>query len=350
MLAVGCTQDNPWFSVPSSDDGAPAESTSTTEPDATSAITSGEPIDSSGAPVMTSGGIDLDTSGDPGTASSSAETTSPSAETSTSSSSAEDSSSDTSSSSDPGETSSGESTDGGDGTTDGLCVGACETPNCGACPVVPQVEFDGFTIDAYEVTNDQYAAFLAVEFGPGLQSAACGWNSDFTPKVWPPAQAGTHPVVWVDWCDAYEYCEWAGKRLCGKINGGEGGYDFNEGVADKNTNQWYRACSGTGGNLYPYGAQFNPSACNGEATQYDATVPVGIMDGCEGSAGGLFDMSGNVWELVDACDGDGPEAECLRRGGGFLSNQTDLRCDLQSHRPRNARFDHVGLRCCTDVP
>ena len=51
--------------------------------------------------------------------------------------------------------------------------------------------------------------------------------------------ADHHPIVWVDWCDAYAYCKGVGKRLCGAIGGGP--VDFHTGYADTNQSQWYRA-------------------------------------------------------------------------------------------------------------
>lgn len=347
LLLTACTRENPWFSV-QSDDGAPADASSTTEPDATSAVTSGEPMSS--GPAMTSGAIDPDTSGDPAETSSSSSSpsapamTTTTADVSTSSESGE-----------PGSSSSigGESTDTGESTGDGLCT-VCGTPGCGDCPVVPQVEFDGkFSIDAYEVTNIKYMEFLAVPISPEIQHPACSWKTDFTPGgPWPPSmEQGKFPVVSIDWCDAEAYCKWAGKRLCGAIGGGPGGYDFDSGIADKNTNQWYRACSGTGGNLFPYGNMHEPGRCNDVWAMKGGRVEVGSLPDCWGSAQGLFDMNGNVFELVDACEGDGDDALCLRRGGSFKTDLAkDERCDLMSPRPRSARFDYVGTRCCTDLP
>lgn len=345
LLTAACARENPWFSV-QSEDGAPAEGSSTTEPDATSAATSGEPM--SGGPAMTTEGVDPDTSGDPA---------STSASTSTSTSASSTTTADESTSGEPGETGSSSSvgeasTEEGGSTGDGLCT-MCGTPGCGECPEVPQVSFDGkFSIDAYEVTNAKYAAFLEVPISPEIQHPACAWKTDFTPGMWPPPmEHGKLPVVLIDWCDAEAYCKWAGKRLCGAIGGGPGGFDFDSGIADKNTNQWYRACSGTGGNLYPYGSTHEPGRCNDAWAMKGGRVEVGSMPDCWGSAPGLFDMNGNVFELVDACEGDGDDALCLRRGGSFKTDLAkDERCDLMSPRARSARYDYVGTRCCTDLP
>jgi hypothetical protein len=79
-------------------------------------------------------------------------------------------------------------------------------------------------IDATEVTNAHYAAFLASSPAPGSGPGACTWNVRYEPLFhWPPPpERAAFPVVDVDWCDAFAYCAWAGKRLCGDPGGGPG--------------------------------------------------------------------------------------------------------------------------------
>src|SRR5262249_6416251 len=104
----------------------------------------------------------------------------------------------------------------------GDCAGGyCNAGSCGACPMdmveVPHPA-GTFCIDATEVTNGAYKAFLAASPDPSAQPAFCGWNTDYSPSSF--YGPDDHPVVYVDWCDAYAYCEAAGKRLCGAIGGG----------------------------------------------------------------------------------------------------------------------------------
>ncbi len=353
LSMVACTRGNPWFHVATDDEGGAG-----TTIDAGTSGGPGEPMTTS-VSATTGGVIDPDTSGDPPDPSTTGEPTATvtgypftSSETGapgTSSTSSEPGTAST------GETTSGESTDTGDSTSEGGECLVCGTPNCGACPVGPMVGFDGeFEIDAYEVTNLQYADFLEIKVGPALQSPSCGWNEDFTPLVWPLQAELIHvPVVGVDWCDAYAYCKWAGKRLCGAIGGGPGGYGLLQ-VKNADTDQWYRACSGMNGNLYPYGPTSVDAKCNDSYAMKGGPIDVGTMPGCEGSSSGLFDMGGNVWELTDACIGPEDNADCLRRGGSFMSvkmmDEADpMRCDVFSHRPRKTRLDHVGFRCCADL-
>jgi sulfatase modifying factor 1 len=68
-----------------------------------------------------------------------------------------------------------------------------------------------FCIDATEVTNAQYRAFLAAKGSDlGGQPETCTWNTSYLPGVWPvPPTLDGFPVVTVDWCDAHAYCAWA---------------------------------------------------------------------------------------------------------------------------------------------
>src|SRR5579859_3708482 len=113
---------------------------------------------------------------------------------------------------------------------------------------------DGFCVDSTEVTIDQYKEFLVAKAGNvGAQPASCvSWNTSLVPGGWPPSAPGNTPIVNVNWCQAFLYCEWAGKRLCGNPDGGAADPTRWNDPAES---QWYRACSinNDGLHIYPYG-------------------------------------------------------------------------------------------------
>ena len=321
-LLVACTTGNPAFVTPDDTDDTDATDTtddaddtsgaaSSTAPDASTTTLTGAASDSSdGRPDASTGEPDPMTSG------SASGLTAPGSES------------------------------GGDTTTD-ACTDECGTPGCGVCPELDMIDLPGFAIAAREASNADYALFLAAGVDPGAQPDVCAWNSEFTPTTWPvPATARELPVVNIDWCDAQAFCAWSGKRLCGAIGGGASSFSA---IIDAQADQWYRACSGGIGMKYPYGTAYDGDTCNGKDAGVAAPVVGGAFAACQGPVTGLFDLSGNVWEWVDACDGDaGADDECLRRGGSFKSVPDDMRCDLLSKRPRSLALDHVGVRCCAD--
>jgi formylglycine-generating enzyme required for sulfatase activity len=159
----------------------------------------------------------------------------------------------------------------------------------------------------------------------------------------------------VDWCDAFAYCAWAGKRLCGKIGGGPSPFGS---PADPSVSQWFRACSAGGAKTYPYGDQFNGMACVGD--QYDGqpgyqmgsdtAQEVGSAQSCQGGYPGVFDLSGNVREWVDSCETtNGDSDKCYRRGGGFKDNAMGQMCASQLTNSRSAATNELGFRCCADI-
>ncbi|NVB42898.1 SUMF1/EgtB/PvdO family nonheme iron enzyme [Pseudenhygromyxa sp. WMMC2535] len=240
--------------------------------------------------------------------------------------------------------------DTGDGLGMGDCADSCGTPGCGECPEGPtmiavDVEGGGVQIDATEVSNAAYAPMLEVVFDASVLPAGCDWKSAFEPEGWADELVGELPVVGVDWCDAAVYCAWVGKSLCGDVAGGPASYETAE---DPVTDLWYRACSNDGARDYPYASSYEPEACNGGDAGLDDLQAVGSMASCEGGLSGLFDMSGNVWEWTDACEVSGGDFDtpCRRRGGSRHSDEDNLRCAVNSTRPRSDRDNAVGFRCC----
>jgi hypothetical protein len=243
---------------------------------------------------------------------------------------------------------------GSGGSTSSVGGGAVGT---GGGPVVcpsgvgpAMIDVGGYCVDETEVTNDEYAAWLATSPDVGAQPSECSSNNSFVPQAgWPaPGGDGNAPVVYVDWCDAYAFCSQTGKRLCGKIGGGQLGYDEYD---DVTASQWAYACTSGGTTDYPYGDAYSPNACDGaDLTQPDHKVAVKQMGACRGASApfsDVYDMSGNVHEWEDACAGSTGAADaCRRRGGSFKENATGLRCDASASLSRGMNDSRTGFRCC----
>ena len=156
----------------------------------------------------------------------------------------------------------------------------------------------------------------------------------------------------MDWCDAYAYCAGVGKRLCGKIGAGANGYDD---FADASQSQWHNACvSGEVNQTHPYGNTYEEMYCNGldyqESEGTFTTRPVQSMAQCQSSVDGyegVFDLSGNVWEWEDSCDGTGQTTNCRVRGGCFNNSVDYLGCRVANGHLRDSAVGSLGFRCCS---
>jgi hypothetical protein len=212
------------------------------------------------------------------------------------------------------------------------------------CPhanfISDMVSVGPFCIDETEVTQSEYLTFLASDAGP-QPTTSCPLGTSYE-SLEGRLATNDNPAV-VNWCGAWAYCKWAGKRLCGNIAGGPlNGPD----VDMPAKSQWAFACTNNGAHKYPYGSQFDASACPGGTTYHAELPPVGT---CQGGFPGIFDMSGNVWEWIDSCSGPMFDADCMIRGGQYNSNDAQLACAPGPHAKRNQLpnlMTATGFRCC----
>ena len=133
-----------------------------------------------------------------------------------------------------------------------------------------RVWLDSFSIDLYEVTTAQYAAFLAASKRP------LPWQSETVDLT----QHGDRPVVGVDWRDADAYCASSGKRLPTEA-------------------EWEKAARGPDGNLFPWGESAPDSrrAMFGQHHVHEIPILSSVDSHLEGeSPYGLRHMAGNVAE------------------------------------------------------
>jgi sulfatase modifying factor 1 len=227
--------------------------------------------------------------------------------------------------------------------TDGPCQG----------PGPTMVQIGTFCIDSTEVTVDQYSAFLLAKAGDvSGQPPLCAWNGSFVPAGGVPTGAGSLPIANVNWCQAFMYCAWAGKHLCGSPDGGTG--DPNR-WGDAVDSEWFHACSRNNDGLhnYPYGNAYIPTICNGSDYDPDAQARPALTS-CEGGYPGIVDMSGNLWEWEDRCLPATADAGltgagdfCFTRGGAFSETAGNLTCGVGIAYTRESQTNNVGFRCCS---
>ena len=213
-----------------------------------------------------------------------------------------------------------------------------------ACPEAPgSVKLPaGFCIDSHEVTRGDYDAWRALT--PAIGTAAgCEHNTLEPSCIW---VTGTDhlPANCVDWCDASAYCGARGARLCGAIGGGSSSFT----QPNEPESQWFNACSSAGRFGYPYGDDYDADACN---TEDVGIADVGAHPACRAPAGPyacVFDLSGNVREWEDACDGDAVTSRCRIRGGAYPLDGDDVACTAVASYSRSTSSELIGFRCCSD--
>jgi formylglycine-generating enzyme required for sulfatase activity len=177
-----------------------------------------------------------------------------------------------------------------------------------------EIELSEFWIDAYEVTNAQYAQYLS---DTGVAP----------PDNW--SGSDDHPVSGVTWSEAVGYCEWADKRLPTEA-------------------EWEVAARGPGEEppLYPWGDDPWSGGQTDTLPLLD-TYAVGAYE-FNRSPFEVYDMAGNVWEWVGEAYGPLSEGYNVVRGGryGFIRDMAYR----QETEPDDARFvDVTGFRCAVDV-
>jgi formylglycine-generating enzyme required for sulfatase activity len=226
--------------------------------------------------------------------------------------------------------------------------GGCPRRLAGPALVKVDSASGAYCIDSTEVTNAHYKAFIDSQVQVELP-IGCEPVTGYAPNQmgWPLPGTDDAPVVQVNWCQAYAFCRWSGKRLCGNIRGGPLGKKYE---TDTSLSQWLNACTHGGANPYPYGNAFDPKICAGPSVP--SPVYVKKFRGCEGGYPGLFDMSGNVWEWADTCDpaGTGNTVSCHAWGGAYNSiGDAEFRCDSTRNWVQVDGAGNIGFRCCKDL-
>ena len=172
----------------------------------------------------------------------------------------------------------------------------------------------GFYVDVFPTTNANYARFVHA-------------TNHEAPEHWkgplPPPEIAGHPVVGVNWYDAYAYTRWAGTVL-------------------PTGQQWEKAARGPTGSTYPWGADFSTHCANVRESRLASTNPVGWYEAGI-SAYGAYDLCGNVWEWC-AADPDSTGRRQVR-GGSFASPAHHADPATFSHRNASDHRVDVGFRC-----
>jgi formylglycine-generating enzyme required for sulfatase activity len=210
----------------------------------------------------------------------------------------------------------------------------------------------GFCIDSTEVTNGQYDAFLAALAAGDAPAVPprCQWNTAFAQPVHPQCALGAaYPVACVNWCQAYAFCAWAGKRLCGAIDGGS---LPSANAVDPGFSAWVTACTANGALAYEYGTVYAP-VCNTIApdggNSPSSFSPVASLLGCEGPPG-VYDLNGNVSEWQDSCAldaGNGQADLCHHLGGSLHDNKRCTADDTDTRDKGYIATYGFGFRCCS---
>ena len=196
-----------------------------------------------------------------------------------------------------------------------------------------RVYLDAFWIDKTEVSNSMYDRCVQAG-GCHYNYARPGYNPNYNNPLY-----ANYPVTYVTWQDAYNYCQWAGRRLPTEA-------------------EWEKAARGTSAQYYPWGdALPDPSILNFD-NNIRTTVSVDRYPR-GASPYGVLNMEGNVREWVADWfnpayyenspyrNPKGPSHGNTRslRGGSYVDNARQVLVFVRfRHNPTSAGANR-GFRC-----
>ncbi len=158
-------------------------------------------------------------------------------------------------------------------------------------------------------------------------------------------QLAREPVTYVTWADAQAYCNWRGGRL-------------------PTEKEWEKAARGTQGYEFPWGNEWRPGMSNtGDEFWEDGVAPVGSYEG-DKSIYGVYDMAGNVSEWVQDWYGPYPGSDYdsedygekykVVRGAGWgreghYALHLFQRAAYRFYLSPDSAFEDLGFRCAKDA-
>ena len=189
------------------------------------------------------------------------------------------------------------------------------------------VYLDEYWIDKYDVTNAQF--LICVQAGECDEPGGNYFGNNAFED---------HPVVFVSWFDAEDYCEWAGRRLPTEA-------------------EWEKAARGNNGRTYPWGEGISCQKANYNNCTMGTTAVGTYLDGA--SPYGALDMTGNVWKWVaDWYDEDyyssspsnnpqGPSSGTYRvlRPGSWDTTDWGIRSTFRLGFLPEVVVNYIGFRC-----
>ncbi len=274
---------------------------------------------------------------------------------------------------------------------------------------VHTIHIDSFGMNKFEVTNQQYCAFLNSALSKGMIQvdgrivfAASGGqvpycsthgydfhsqidyaHAMFSVRTKDGVDMSDHPMVEVSWFGAAAYCNWRSRR-----EGYETCYDPATWECDFSRNgyrlpteaEWEYAARGGEGDpyyRYPWGDTIDGSNANYWASgdEFDSgahprTTPVGYYDGSRIPVGvdmangyGLYDMAGNVLEwcndrydsgYYDVSPPDNPTGPAggdhrVLRGGSWITDTSFCRTAYRYYDYPDTRLNYAGFRVVLDL-
>ena len=201
-----------------------------------------------------------------------------------------------------------------------------------------------FYIGKFPVTVAQFKACVAAQgITPG-NPKALGPHAD-------------HPVVYVSWSEALQYCQWLEQTARASRASTELMALLDDGwhLSLPSEAEWEKAARGTDGRAYPWGEGIDPQRANYSASNIGTTSAVGAFPR-GASPYGAQDMSGNVWERTRSLSkpypyeaSDGREdlkanGQRVSRGGSFGNVGAGLRAAGRAYHSAGCEHDFIGFR------